>query len=207
MSFPSEYPDLRLRLELDNQKRRPYVDRMPIGITVHYSAGVRLSSIMKALSDRSLGYHLVIERDGSVVQLSRLNRTVAHAGKSSWNGHSPNQNHLAVCLISWGWVTSTENEDFKSWAGTLIRSDRVRKAKDITGSMKWWHSASREQFQKLKDVCHWAIENGIDVSNICGHDEAAIPKGRKLDPGGVLPCSMSEFRKLLANETKTLPKP
>lgn len=207
MPFPSKYSKCSEYLDIKNQKGRAYRNAKPEGITIHYSAGVRLEGTINALEARSLGYHLIIERDGSVVQLTTLSKAVAHAGKAVWNGQSPNQQHLAVCLMSWGWLTS-KDESYQSWTKAFINPDDVSRSPDIIGNQTYWHLATIAQMQSLEAICLWGMSQGIEVENICGHDEAALPKGRKVDPGGILGCTLQEFRQLLENaESKDPTKP
>jgi len=201
MAFPKKIPGSRLHLDIANQKKRRYITGAPTGITVHYSADVRLSSVINSLEARSLGYHLAIERDGAIVQLTRLDRSVAHAGKALWNGESPNQNHLAVCLLSWGWLKK-HKEDYVSWSGALVYEKDVVQRPDILGNATYWHKATPEQYKTLIEVCLWGVAHGIKYENICGHDEAALPLGRKQDPGGILPCTMKDFRQKLFDVLK-----
>jgi hypothetical protein len=93
-------------------------------------------------------------------------------------------------LISWGEVEQLAPGAFESWNGQAITtSEVVRRCGD-----RWWDAATPEQEKTLLDVLSWLCEKGIDVSQICGHDECAIPHGRKTDPGGVISMTMEELR-------------
>jgi len=197
MGFPAEYPYKKLLMPLLKVKQKEYAAGTPLGITIHYSAHVRPMATIQALEMRSLGYHILIGRSGNIIQLADLSKTVPHAGRASWNGTSPNQNHLAICLSSWGWVEPS-GQDFKAWIGALISPDEVQKGPGAGGGIEYWHMATDEQYAALTRICLWAAKTGnIPLASICGHDEAAIPPGRKNDPGFILGCSMDEYRKRL----------
>ncbi len=174
----------------------------PQGVTIHYTAGRSLAGSIEALKQRDLNYHLIIDRDGKITQTSFLRWRVNHAGKAIWNGVSPNQTHVAVCLVSWGEleeVTDKKGETiYTAWNGSIVR-DAVQR-KDSFGNMSWWDSTTFIQENSLLGVLEWFVGCGINPMNICGHDEAALPKGRKRDPGGVLSLSMAQIRDRL---TKT----
>jgi len=175
----------------------------PQGITIHYTADRDISRVFRELKKNNLRYHLIIDRDGMVTQTAYLNNAVSHAGNASWLGVSPNRRHVAIALVSWGWLTeSKEDGSLSSWSGEPVDSLDAEYRKDnIDGKMWWWDKATDKQVTMLEHVCLWFIALGIDPQNIAGHDEAALPLGRKYDPGGVLPTSMREFRKKLEEKS------
>jgi len=119
---------------------------------------------------------------------------VWHAGKALWGPHSPNRAHLSISLLSWGEVECLAPGAFESWNGQAVTTTEV-----VERSGAWWDAATAEQEASLVDALVWVVQKGIYVSQICGHDECALPKGRKIDPGGVLSMTMEELRKHVAN--------
>jgi len=169
----------------------------PIGITIHYSAERGLVKTVKAMARSKLGYHILIARDGTVHQTAYMDRIVNHAGPAMWNHFSPNKNHLAVCVLSWGELTK-EDKFFKNWVGGNIPENEAAFRPANNGTMAWWDSATVAQEIALMRFLKWAIKVfGIHPKNICGHDECALPQGRKIDPGGVLPYRMNDLRRML----------
>lgn len=165
----------------------------PFGVTVHYTASRNISSTIKELASKNLGYHLIIDRNGAIYQCAELIYQLNHAGRALWNGKSPNREHLAVALVSWGWVKRLAPGAFVSWSGRTIATEECAHRQG-----QWWDAATPEQELALLKFLRWAILQGVGVSEICGHDECVLPKGRKVDPGGVLSLSMSEIRGLLS---------
>jgi len=130
--------------------------------------------------------------------MNPFNKKCWHAGKAVWAGQSPNQSHVAVALASWGHLDQVKPGVFHSWAKVLVPKAEVEQRPDnIKGVVIPWDIATNAQISSLFDVLRWFISLGISPSNICGHDECALPPGRKLDPGGVLPMSMDQLRKSL----------
>lgn len=184
-TLPEFYPLAEKRLDTDMNLVVPF---KATGITIHYTASGSVESAHNALKDRGLNYHFIIDRNGDVVQSAKLTHSVYHAGKAMWNGASPNRKHVAIALVSWGFVSSGR----ETWAGTFVPYNSVRERDGKT-----WHKATAVQEAKLILLCRWLVQQGINPENVCGHDECCIPAGRKSDPGGVLSMPVSKLRQLL----------
>jgi N-acetyl-anhydromuramyl-L-alanine amidase AmpD len=168
---------------------------IPKGITVHYTAGGRATSSIAHLESVGLGYHLLIDRDGTVWQMYYLDSTCSHAGKASWKGFSPNLSHISIALCSYGLLTPSASikDSFLNEYGYEVAQVSYRQN-------QYWEPATQEQEEALFDICLWLCRSfDINTDNICGHSEACLPRGRKLDPGGVLDYPMSYFRKVMKN--------
>lgn len=168
------------------------------GITIHYSADRDVARTMATLIKSELGYHFLIARDGTTFQLVDTSFSVAHAGKAEWLGKSPNSHHIAICLMSWGKLIKKEDE-YLNWASGKIAPHEVRTK---MGDSTYWDKFTPEQEKMLRLLLRNFIFAGIDPSGICGHDESAIPFGRKTDPGASLSMSMPELRASLMDLTK-----
>jgi N-acetyl-anhydromuramyl-L-alanine amidase AmpD len=168
-----------------------------VGVTVHYLAEVTVASALKSLRAEGLGYHVIIDRDGKIFQTCYFSHSVAHAGVAKWNGKSPNRCHVAVAVASWGAV-GLKNGKFYSWAGHEIPASEVARRRGNRGKdLYHWHAATAGQEASLMMFLRWAVSKGIKPEDICGHDECAIPEGRKADPGGVISMTMGELREVL----------
>jgi len=179
------YPDADSFWELDAISKNPFLGLGPTGITVHYAADNDIDRIKRAMKSASIGYHLLITKDGKIHQTSRLDKTVYHAGKALWQRKSPNRCHIAIALVSWGRL----NSDKKSWNGELVEDAIFREG-------FWWDSATKEQEDSLVKLCKYFRDKiRIPTDSIAGHDEVCIPKGRKIDPGNVMSFDMEELRR------------
>ena len=167
----------------------------PHGITIHYSADRNIDRVIKALSNKGLGYHFLIGNDGKIFQLTKLTNRVWHAGKAKWQGLSPNYEHIAISIISWGALSW----DRLTWTGKQIEKKRTAIRPAINDVSVPWDIATLKQEKSLMKLLDWFVLKGIDPESICGHDECCIPWGRKIDPGGVLSEPVYRIRRLLAD--------
>lgn len=166
----------------------------PLGVVVHYLADRDVDRSIRGLKEAGLGYHLIIDRKGLVYQTTYFNLRVNHAGAAEWNGLSPNRHFIAIALASWGYL----DNDNRAWNGaTIDLKETALRPSNASGKMLRWDSATQVQETVLMTCLSWLMTKGISLKNICGHDECALPLGRKQDPGGVLPRSMKEVRVLL----------
>ena len=193
MLLSEYYPHIESLIEPDKDLRGEFTDIM--GITLHYTGARSTSSTLTALKSTGYRYHILIERDGSVHQLAKLTHRVNHAGRALWRGYSPNKYHIAVALESWGFL----DQHHKSWAGTFIPPEERREFEGYT-----WDKCTEIQEVRLLAFLTWAIENGVPVNGICGHDECCLPFGRKKDPGGILWLPTPAIREKLLDSKQIL---
>lgn len=196
MVFPLLYENVTRINSLNHTKRDIFPDSTPIGVVVHYSADRDTDRMIRSLHSQGLGYHIVIDRDGHVLQLNDFHTRVWHAGKAHWKGYSPNQRFISVAVSSWGYVKQDGSEGFfEAWNGSKIPESCVRqRVSQFDKSIQYWDMATQEQTKQLMIFLRWCAQFGIDPNLICGHDECAMPPGRKQDPGGVLEHTMQEIR-------------
>lgn len=199
MAWPIVYPFVKMVWQPRLLSRGPWEAGRPVGVTVHHAADRDMQRVLMDGKTSGLGYHLIIDRAGLVTQAAYMDERVDHAGDAEWNGHSPNRNHLAVCVLSWGRVNYTPS-GFVVWAKgqpLLDPSACALRPDNLGGPAGWWDACTTAQEATLMSVLRWAVATGIDPANICGHDECALPLGRKDDPGGALSQRMVDVRKSL----------
>lgn len=172
-------------------KKQPFTAQGQRGVTVHYTASGCLNSALNAMQQSGLGYHFLIDRDGSIIQTSPLNHRTDHAGKAEWNEDRPNRSHISVSLVSWGLL----NERSENYLGKVVES--------VKRDGKMWHPATKAQEASVLDLCKKImVAFKISHQNICGHDECCLPRGRKSDPGSIMSFDMKELRKRLEPQTE-----
>jgi N-acetyl-anhydromuramyl-L-alanine amidase AmpD len=98
------------------------------GVTVHHTADTNVTRLIESLKAEGLGYHIIIDRDGTVIQTTYHSQRVNHAGTAKWLGHSPNRSHVAVSIVSWGSVTKKGNRYF-AWNGAEVVATQVANRK------------------------------------------------------------------------------
>lgn len=181
------YPFADVYGALDSISIKPFPSTGPSGITIHYTADDSLVRVKKEMVSCNIGYHLLFDKDGKVHQTSRLDHTVNHAGVATWRGISPNRHHLALAVISWGKLDANK----KSWSGADVSAPALR-----NGS--WWDACTSAQEASLIKACRYLVNRfNMCQDSLCGHDECALPKGRKIDPGNVMTFTMTDLRHML----------
>lgn len=181
------YPYADTYSALDSIAVKPFAGFGPTGITVHYTADGDLERVKRESIASTIGYHLIFDKLGKVHQTSRLDRTVNHAGKAAWQGVSPNRAHIALSVLSWGRL----NKDKTAWNGTPC-PDAIERGK------YFWDACTGPQEAALVAACRYLIGRfHMQKDSLCGHDECALPKGRKIDPGDVMIWNMTQLRHIL----------
>jgi N-acetyl-anhydromuramyl-L-alanine amidase AmpD len=199
MNIPIFYPFIHnINTNVDFGKG-PWSWGKPSGITIHYSSDRDVSRVINWLQQEKFGYHLLIDREGKVIQTCPFNKCVDHAGKAVWNNLSPNRHHIAICIMSWGKLVQGTDK-YYSWTGEEIPFDDVAMRPNFLGKTSAWDKATKKQEATIDDLIRWLVVYGIKPENICGHDESCLPQGRKQDPGGVLSLSTLAIRNTLKLE-------
>lgn len=168
------------------QSPRPL--KPPLAICMHYTAGHSLENavrtltkppVVKAGKTTGSSAHVVIGRDGAVVQLVAFDRVSWHAGPSEWNGRDKlNDWSIGIELVNLGWAT----KELPQWDVVTIGDDE-------------WQAYPELQLAALDDVVDALLEAYPAIAEIVGHEDICIPRGRKKDPGPAFP--MERYRALL----------
>lgn len=171
------------------------MDDGPDGIVIHYTAGSNLDSAVRVLTrkdSRKVSAHLCIGRDGLIVQMARFNLVTFHAGKSSFGERQAlNSSTIGIELDNPGWLT--HDGIYHTWWGGEVSEDMVHV--EDAGGHEFWHTYTEIQLATLADVVR-ALAARYEIEFIAGHDEVAMPAGRKVDPGPAL--DMEVLRRIVA---------
>ncbi len=170
--------------------------REPTGCVIHYTASRDDDSALAWLrrEESQASAHFVIGRTGIVMQLVTLDRAAWHAGVSEWRykgetTSNVNDYSVGVELCNSGLLTRIGDNLFGVEVGrrvvsydgptpkqaTLIYDDDRR----IHG---WWEPYPEAQMQALGHLLEDLAAAGYDLE-LVGHEEIAMPMGRKSDPG------------------------
>ena len=128
--------------------------------------------------------HLVIEREGSVIQCVAFDTVAWHAGRSTWKGiNGLNRHALGIELANWGDLVRRDG----GWAthtGKMIPDAMlaVHKNGNPDGSHHpiGWEPFPTAQFQSLVEITRQLVST-YGITEIVGHDD--IAPTRKWDPG------------------------
>lgn len=168
----------------------------PRFLVMHYTAGSNAASSVNWLLNpqAKASAHLVIGRDGSIVQLVDFNRKAWHAGKSEWRGIIGLNNHsIGIELDNPGLLKGSPGSWKTSWGRTVADADVMVKAIENSGVMQGWHTYTEIQLEVAREVSLNLVRH-YNLEEVIGHED--ISPGRKNDPGEAFP--MSTFQNLVA---------
>jgi N-acetylmuramoyl-L-alanine amidase len=171
----------------------------PDTIIIHYTAGRNAESSARYLcnDDVKASAHVVIGRDGKIIQLVPFDTIAWHAGKSYYEGRVGfNKYSVGIELDNAGILDKAGNE-YLSWFGKKYHADEVIQAiHPNENKEKFWHIFTEKQIQACEDLCTLLLKDYKTIKNILGHEE--IAPGRKQDPGPAFP--LKKIRELLLQE-------
>ncbi len=129
-------------------------------ILLHFDAASNSTSAVNWLTQKASGVSadLHITRAGHVRQMAPFNNITWHAGKSEWKGFT-NLNRYAIGI---------EQENMGM----------------VKGVYQDW---TEVQILKCIEVCKALVKGYPSITDILGHEEVAMPRGRKDDPGPKFP--------------------
>jgi len=161
-------------------------------LIMHYTAGLDAEGAIRSLTNPQVkaSAHLVIGRDGEVVQLVPFDRVAWHAGRSRWHGlKGLNRHSIGIELDNAGRLEQ-QGGQWRAWFGKVYPADSVHEAvhKNETRSAGW-HTYSEAQLFAALAVSQLLVRH-YGLADILGHDD--IAPGRKSDPGPAFP--MESFR-------------
>lgn len=160
---------------------------VPTLAVVHFTyGGTARSSAEWFRSKKNPGSsaHVVIERDGTVIQCVPFDRIAWHAGKSSWRGRTDlNKHSFGIELANWGYLKKA-GDGWICWTGTRINEpfEAVHKNGNPDGLRVpiGWETYPEPQFAAAVEVLR-ALRDSHGLDEIVGHDD--VSPTRKWDPG------------------------
>ena len=159
----------------------------PEYIVLHYTAGPTVKAAVSTLTSKSaqVSSHLVIGRDGSIIQLVPFNKVAWHAGVSSWEGrNSLNVYSFGIELDNNGRLNRVGNQ-WSSIFKQIIPDDQVIVAKHKNGRGPYgWQTYTDAQLETAVEACQ-ALFLAYRLRDVVGHDD--IAPLRKSDPGPAFP--------------------
>ncbi|HLO55502.1 MAG TPA: N-acetylmuramoyl-L-alanine amidase [Saprospiraceae bacterium] len=166
----------------------------PKYIAAHYTAGTSINGSISHLRSVGLSYHVIIDRDGSIIQCAPFNKRAGHAGVSNWKGLSDiNKHAIGISMANRGYLQKFENGSYgivnshNDPIGGFLTEDQVYKGNHFNGGInnEYWEKYTNAQLIAFRDVCQALVQNYSTIKDLVGHDEIAM--GRKPDPGPAFP--------------------
>lgn len=171
-----------------DKNKQKFQQGQPDTIIIHYTAGKSAESSAKYLSKDNIkaSAHIVVARDGRIIQLLPFDTIAWHAGKSAYKGRSGyNKFSIGIEIDNAGILTQTGDE-YISWFGKKYPAKDVIKATHRNENKdRYWHTYTEEQIKAVEDLCESLLDSYPNIQHILGHEE--IAPGRKTDPGPAFP--------------------
>lgn len=179
----------------------------PKFIVIHYTAGSSLSGAVSTLKAKGLSYNILIDKDGSVHQARRLDRTSGHAGRSNWkadgsltNSSSLNVNGIGVSLVNLGlhdyflqgrWWYGYDRKKKTGIPPSVLDAEANKKSSIYAPNRhQHWAPYTSEQIDACRNLIDAILKEYDSINEIVGHDDIAIDD--KFDPGPDFP--LQDFR-------------
>lgn len=190
-----------------------FKNNYPEYVVIHFTAGRSLKGDKDSINCINYGIeqgyaYFCLSRIGTLYQTHSLGEYGWHAGKSEFRGlKGMSQRSIGIEINCAGRVTKN-NGYYKTWFGEYLPEAEIRELKKAQDNSPagFYHRYTIEQEKTLLDFLMWLKWNNtdFDFDNVVGHNEIAIPAGRKDDPGGSLSMSMPEYREFLKSHYKVM---
>jgi N-acetylmuramoyl-L-alanine amidase len=176
----------------------------PLFLVMHYTASTRAAGTVSWFLDISarVSAHLLIDRDGSIIQFAPFNIVTWHAGVSKWNGlNGLNQYAIGIELVNGGKLNKTGDRWICPVDKQTVASNEVLIAKHKNDTVEAaWHDYTPAQMQTAEEIASLLVKT-YKLKDVIGHDD--IAPFRKNDPGPAFP--MNNFRtKVMGTKDETL---
>lgn len=162
---------------------------LPRYLVYHFTAGRSLQSSVDHLCNpqAKASAHLVLGRDGSIVQLAPFNVVTWHAGISAWQGvKGLNQSSIGIEMDNAGQLKQI-GDHFSAWFGGNYPPDQALLAAHKNGGgVAPWHIYTDIQIQRALELAELLVPF-YRLQDVLGHDD--IAPGRKTDPGPAFPLA------------------
>ncbi len=168
----------------------------PRFVVLHYTAGRNAESSVESLCTKkpqgNASAHIVLGRDGRIVQLAAFNSVTWHAGVSQWNGiNGLNPLSIGIEMDNAG-LLHREGDHFASWFGKTYPDNEVLLAAHRHGGgTQPWHTFTERQIERALELCELLVAH-YRLEDVLGHED--IARGRKSDPGPAFPLAAVRSR-------------
>ncbi|HEX5372522.1 MAG TPA: N-acetylmuramoyl-L-alanine amidase [Aquabacterium sp.] len=170
----------------------------PRYLVMHYTAGRSAASSVESLCTQkpsgNASAHVVLGRDGSIVQLAPFNVVTWHAGVSQWNGLIGLNNHsIGIEMDNAGQLKKVGSQ-YQAWFGKVYPDDEVLLAEHKHGGgIQPWHTYTEVQIERALELAELLVAR-YGLEDVLGHED--IARGRKADPGPAFPLASVQSRAL-----------
>lgn len=130
--------------------------------------------------------HIVIERDGRIIQCRAFDRTCGHAGRSKWKDPKTGRifEFLNACSIGIELANAGDSADALSWARRQPGTGTIRAAHRNGGPAREWETYPAAQLAACTALARLLVAH-YNLDDVTGHD--CVSPARKTDPGPAFP--------------------
>jgi len=163
-------------------------------VIIHFTSEATMENAVRILIDPFVdaSAHVVIGRDGRIIQLVPFNLVAWHAGLSLWQGKDMlNRFSIGLELDNAGRLTK-KNGQWVSHFGGVYHPHEVLEAHHKNElAVSGWHKYTKRQMLVTLQVC-MLLKKYYGCEHVLGHDD--ISPSRKIDPGPAFPMKiLQEF--------------
>ncbi len=173
-------------------------------LVIHFTSGMSAQSSIgfwKTPAAKGASAHIIIDRDGTVIQCRAFDRTCGHAGVSRWKDPTDgvrtgcNAFSIGIELANAGDTVSGSVEEPKAFGKYPCEAGAIRAKHKNGGPVSLWENYPAAQLDACFAVAK-ALVKRYKLDDVCGHED--IAPERKNDPGPAFP--MQELRKSVGFE-------
>ena len=171
---------------------------VPRYLVMHYTAGRSLESSVESLCSikpqGNASAHLVLGRDGRIVQLAPFDVVTWHAGVSHWNGLAGLNRHSIGIEMDNAGLLKRIGAQYVAWFGKPCPDNEVLLADHKHGGgTQPWHAYTEAQIERALELAELLVAH-YGLEDVLGHDD--IAPQRKADPGPAFPLGAVRSRAL-----------
>jgi N-acetylmuramoyl-L-alanine amidase len=161
----------------------------PRFLVFHYTSGGNAKSSVEWLCnpDAKASAHLVVARNGRVIQLAPFNIKTWHTGNSHWQGFAGLNSHSIGIEMDNAGILTEVGSTYRSWFQKEYPENEVVYARHKHDhEPSFWHAYTPEQIDRALELALLLVKE-YGLKDILGHDD--IAPGRKKDPGPAFPLA------------------
>jgi N-acetylmuramoyl-L-alanine amidase len=165
-------------------------------LVLHYTATTTAASaigtLTNAKSSNRVSVHLVLDEDGSVTQLLPFNVVGWHVGQSAYHGKAGCNNFsIGIEQVNAGVLQRRADGTFHTQIGDHVipPAQVVHAQHRITHGWADWDAYPTAQVQAAIAIGQ-ALHAAYKFHDVVGHEDVALPVGRKTDPGPAYPLDL-----------------
>ena len=195
------------RLVTDDGRSYPFIEAVktnynprpgsnqPKYLIMHFTTGTEIRQAVNTFQDPKEGtsIHLIIGRDGRVIQMVPFDRAAFHAGLSFWENQSNLNNFtIGIELDNAGFLARTRDALHWQRKGVVIPDENTHSARHIKDfKAKQWEKFPQQQVDAAFVIAKALVEE-LGLEDILGHDQVNFPN--RYDPGPLFEEHLEEWR-------------